>query len=92
MSFPVKHPVETNSNKELIECFENELSLEKQSKNWFKSLNTILHKCLKKVRICENKKKSENSTQKSQVIKILEKFDVLHYPKIATLGVDNKSQ
>ena len=51
--------LETEKNEELIECFENELSLEKQSKNWLKTFNDILYKCFKKVRICESKKKNK---------------------------------
>ena len=52
---------ETEVNEALIKCFEDELPLEMQSKKWLKTFNSILHKCFRKVRICENKKKSENN-------------------------------
>ena len=52
--------LETENNNELLECFENELPFEAQSKKWLKTFNNILYKCFKKVRICDNKKKSEN--------------------------------
>ena len=58
--------LETNTNEELIECFESELPFEIQSKNWLKRFNNILYKCFKRVRICENKKKNE-STQNSML-------------------------
>ena len=58
---------ETEGNEELIKCFENELSFEVQSKNWLKTLNSIFYKCFRKVRICENKKKSESA--KSNLIR-----------------------
>ena len=52
---------ETEDNEELLKCFQNELPLEKQSKKWLKTFNTILHKCFRKVRICESKKKMNNT-------------------------------
>ena len=52
---------ETEDNEELLNCFQNELPLEKQSKKWLKTFNTILHKCFRKVRICESKKKMNNT-------------------------------
>ena len=51
---------ETEVNEELVNCFENELPLEVQSKKWLKTFNSILHKCFRKVRIVRNKKKSKN--------------------------------
>ena len=35
--------------------------MEIQSKRWLKTFNSILHKCFRKVRVCENKKKSESN-------------------------------
>ena len=52
--------LETENYNELLECFETALSFEAQSKKWLKTFNNILYKCFKKVRICDNKKKSEN--------------------------------
>jgi hypothetical protein len=40
---------ETDENTKLLECFENELPLEVQSRNWLKVFNSILYKCFKKV-------------------------------------------
>ena len=48
---------ETENNSELLRCFENKMSIELQSKNWYKTFNTILQKCFKKVRICEKDQK-----------------------------------
>ena len=52
---------ETNINKELLECFENNWPLEVQSKKWLKTFNSILHKCFRKVRICKGKNINSNS-------------------------------
>ena len=48
---------ETENNAALLEVFETELPFEIQSKKWFKEFNNILHKCFRKVRIVNNKKK-----------------------------------
>ena len=47
---------ETENNIELINCFENKLPFQVQSKNWAKIFNSIIYKCFKKVRICRDKK------------------------------------
>ena len=52
---------ETETNEDLLKCFQNELPLNVQSKKWLKAFNSILYKCFRKVRICENKKKSLNN-------------------------------
>ena len=52
---------ETNMNKEIFECFENNWPLEVQSKKWLKTFNSILHKCFRKVRICKRKNINSNS-------------------------------
>ena len=52
---------ETETNEELLNCLENELPFEVQSKQWLKTFNSILHKCFKKVRICSSRKKIQNS-------------------------------
>ena len=36
---------ETEENTQLVECFQNDLPLEIQSKHWLKTFNTILYKC-----------------------------------------------
>ena len=55
---------ETDTNKDLLKCFENELSVEMQSKIWFKTFNSIIYKCFKKIRVSPNKKKNINSKNK----------------------------
>ena len=49
--------VETENNPKLVEVFENDSPFEIQCNLWMKQFNTILHKCFKKVRIVNNKKK-----------------------------------
>ena len=57
---------ETEINEELLNCFENDLPLEVQSKRWLKSFNSILHKCFKKIRIGKKKIINDN-TEKSLI-------------------------
>ena len=52
---------ETEVNTALLKCFEDELPLETQSKRWLKTFNSILHKCFRKIRVCENRKKSDGN-------------------------------
>ena len=51
---------ETESNPKLIEVFENEMPIEKQSKMWFKNLKSSLYKSFRKVRIVNSKKKEKD--------------------------------
>ena len=53
---------ETEENQELLNCFENKLSLNVQSRRWKRTFDTILKKCFKKVRI--KPKKVESKTEK----------------------------
>ena len=57
---------ETEINEELLNCFENDLSLEVQSKRWLKTFNSILQKCFRKIRICKKKNINDN-TEKSLI-------------------------
>ena len=57
---------ETEINKDLLECFESDMPFEVQIKNWEKMFNSILHKCFRKVRIVNSKKKEG---QKSNLLK-----------------------
>ena len=50
---------ETEENTLLIECLENELPFEIQSRNWLKTFNSILYKCFRKIRVVNNGKKGE---------------------------------
>ena len=54
-----KFTKETQDNTQLIKCFENELPLEIQSKNWLEVFNTILQKCFRKIRVDRNSKKKD---------------------------------
>ena len=49
----------TNTNK-LTQCFEGDISFEKQSQNWFKCLNSLFYKCFTKIR---SKKRKIEVTQ-----------------------------
>ena len=48
---------ETEENPELLKCFDSQLPFETQCKKWFKTFNSTLFKCFKKVRVINNKKK-----------------------------------
>ena len=52
---------ETNENMKLIECFDNDLPLEKQCRDWLKTFNSILYKCFRKVRVVKSRKKNDES-------------------------------
>ena len=52
---------ETEHNLELLEVFEKDVSLEIQSRNYFKVVHNILHKCFRKVRIANNRKKGNHA-------------------------------
>ena len=49
----------SEDNPELLNCFENNLPIQVQSKKWMKRLNVLLHGSFKKVRIVNNKKKDK---------------------------------
>ena len=40
---------ETEINSQLLECFENQLSVEMQCKKWLKTFNSIVYKCFRKI-------------------------------------------
>ena len=61
---------ETNKNEELLECFENDLSLNDQSKKWKKCFNNILHKCFRKIRITKKKETSKTDELLKERIKL----------------------
>ena len=81
-----KFTEETRVNTELIKCFENELPLEIQSKNWLKLFNSILHKCFRKVRVAQNSGKNK---LKSDLIQ--ERIDMINEEKI-TIDEDIKAK
>ena len=54
---------ETEVNKDLLECFNNNLPFEVQAKRWLKNFNNILQRCFKKIRICENKNKTNKGPE-----------------------------
>ena len=58
----------------LVECFANENSLEKQSSDWFKSLNRYFHQCFKKIRIKNTKKEDETDKQLKQRSELIQRL------------------
>ena len=54
--------IQTENNKELLNCFKNDLPFSIQSLKWKKEFINILHKCFRKIRIV--KKKSVLQTEK----------------------------
>ena len=66
---------ETEINSQLLECFENELSVEMQCKKWLKTFNSIVYKCFRKIRVGTNKKKvfsNKNTLLRERMDKIKE--------------------
>ena len=55
--------METEHNDNLAKVFDNDLPFEVQCNIWFKNFNDILHKCFKKVRIVNSKKKEVASNK-----------------------------
>ena len=49
--------LETEENEELLNNFKSNLSINVQSLKWKKTLNNILQKCFKKIRVVKNKNK-----------------------------------
>ena len=76
---------ETDENTKLLECFENELPLEVQSRNWLKVFNTVLYKCFRKVRVTNNVKKKD---VKEKII--FERIELKKKSKLNTISEDMK--
>ena len=53
----------TENNQQLLKCFDNNLSIEIQSKQWNKVFKSVLHKCFRKVRIVKNEKKERKQSE-----------------------------
>ena len=51
---------ETEKNKELLNCFENDLPFEKQCQKWKQIFDNIIKKCFRKIRIKPKKIETEN--------------------------------
>ena len=81
-----KFTQETQKDTRLIKCFENELPLEIQSRNWLKVFNSILNKCFRKIRVEKNNKKQE---LENKLIK--ERSDLKNKEKM-TLSEDMKAE
>ena len=64
---------ETEQNTDLLKCFQNEHSFESQAKSWYKIFNSILHKCFRKVRICEKKNKDSKTQLMEERINLKKK-------------------
>ena len=76
---------ETEENTTLLECFENNLPLDTQSRNWLKTFNSILYKCFKKVRVVNNEKK-KNGNDKI----MLERIELKKEAKLSTITEEMK--
>ena len=61
---------ETENNIQLLECFQNELPASVQCYNWKRVLNSILHKCFRKVRITDNKKKEDTKIKRMLIERV----------------------
>ena len=62
-------------DNQLLECFENELSVEMQCKKWLKTFNSIVCKCFRKIRIGTNRKQifsNKNTLLRERIEKIKE--------------------
>jgi hypothetical protein len=46
-----KYKIETEDNQELLKCFEDVTDLNTASNKWLKTLNNIIRKCFRKVRL-----------------------------------------
>ena len=76
---------ETEDNVQLIECFENDLPLEIQSRNWLKLFNSILFKCFRKIRVVNSNKK------KGETDKLLhERIELKSKAKLVTISDEMK--
>ena len=61
---------ETDKNKELLKCFENNLPLAVQSKKWKKVFDNILYKCFRKIRIVSKKETSKTEKLLTERVKL----------------------
>ena len=59
----------TENNPELVNSFNNDLTFEKQTKNWQKMFNSLLYKCFRKVRIVGKKNIEENKVKMFEMMK-----------------------
>ena len=75
---------ETDVNAQLVDCFENELPFEVQTRNWLKTFNDILFKCFKKVRVVKNNKKDKTETLMKERISLKQEV------KLSTVDEDMK--
>ena len=64
----------TENNKELLDCFENNMPFEKQCNKWNKALKSAICKSFRKVRIVKKKKKEEKKKEMFQ--KLIERKDL----------------
>ena len=79
---------ETETNRQLLECFDNELSVEMQSKRWLKTFNSIIFKCFRKIRMCKNK----NEIFGNKKILLRERIDLIKNVKSKEISEAMKKQ
>ena len=80
---------ETDTNSQLVECFDDGLPVEEQCKNWFRNFNDILHKNFRKIRVVNNRKKVE-SDETGGLIK--ERIDLKKEAKANNIDVEMKEK
>ena len=61
---------ETETNDELLKCFENDLPLLAKSAKWKKTFENVLHKCFKKIRIVKKKEKTNEDQMLLERVKL----------------------
>ena len=79
---------ETETNRQLLECFDNELSVEMQSKMWLRTFNSIIFKCFKKIRM--GKKNRENVGDKNSLLR--ERINLIKNAKSKNISEALKKQ
>ena len=81
----------TDDCSQLVDCFENELSLEAQSSNWLKLFKNIISQCFSKVRIVKNKNKiDENERRMHERIKLKKEVNLSTISEDVKLKIEER--
>ena len=68
---------ETETNQELIHCFKTDFPLKIQSLKWKKSLNNVLHKCFRKIRVVKKKTISKTDNLLKERVQLKKEMKLL---------------
>ena len=68
---------ETAINKEILECFANNLSFETQCRQWKQAFDNIIKKCFRKIRIKQKKTDSETESLLVERLKFKKQLKLL---------------